>query len=57
MIHTMWRSVDDYMVMYLIIGKKDDAMRNNPTLKYGPFFVFLAFSDTLGFEGGLEVKT
>ena len=57
MIHTMWRSVDDYMVMYLILGKKDEALRNNPTLMYRPFFVFLAFSDTLGFEGGLGVKT
>ena len=57
MIHTMWRSADDYMVMYLIIGKKDEALSNNPTLMYRPFFVFLAFSDTLGFEGGLEVKT
>ena len=56
MIHTMWRSVDDYMVMYLIIGKKDEAMRNNPTLKYGPSFVFPAITGTHDFEGVLEVK-
>ena len=57
MIHTMWRSVDDYMVMYLIIGKKGEAMRNNPTLKYGPSFVFPAIKGTHDFEGVLEVKT
>ena len=56
MIHTMWRSVDDYMVMYLIIGKKDEAMRNNPTLMYGPSFVLLGVTGTHNFEGVFEVK-
>ena len=58
MIHTMWRSVDDYMVMYLKIGQKDDTMKNNMTIMYRPVFVFQAFTGimTHTFEAVLEVK-
>jgi hypothetical protein len=29
MIHTMWNRKDDYMVMYLKIGKKDESLSEN----------------------------
>jgi len=32
MIHTMWKMMDDYMVMYLKIGQKDEALENRLTI-------------------------
>ena len=29
MIHTMWKWKDDYMVIYLKIGKKDESLSEN----------------------------
>jgi len=36
MIHTMWKWMDDYMAMYIKIGKKDDALENSLTIMYKP---------------------
>jgi hypothetical protein len=35
MIHTMWDRKDDYMVMYLKIGKKDESLSENGTKSDG----------------------
>jgi hypothetical protein len=36
MIHTMWNRMDDYMVMYIKIGQKDEALGNKLTITCKP---------------------
>jgi hypothetical protein len=36
MILTMWKRMDDYMVMYLKIGKNNDSLENHLTRTYAP---------------------
>lgn len=58
MIHTMWKSMDDYMAMYLKTGQKDEAMEDDLTLMYELLLFFQEGrgTETQNLEEVLEVK-
>jgi hypothetical protein len=56
MIHTMWKCMDKYMVMYLKMGKKDDALEKGLTVMCEPLLhkmdpLELEFKEYSGFLG------
>ena len=57
MIHTMWKRMDDYMVMYLKIGQKDEALENRLTITCKPLLSTKALEqESKGYKEILEVK-
>lgn len=58
MIHTMWKSMDDYMAMYLKTGQKDEVMEDDLTLMYELLLFFQEGrgTETQNLEEVLEVK-
>jgi len=57
MIHTMWKRMDDYMVMYLKIGQKDEALENRLTITCKPLLYTKALEQvSKGYKEILEVK-
>ena len=57
MIHTMWKRMDDYMVMYLKIGQKDEALENRRTITCKPSLSMKGLDqESKGYKEILEVK-